>query len=55
VVAAIPPPGTIEPWLFELKVLGGATAFVAAGGLLYWRARRVATAAPLAPGAGQEA
>ena len=55
VVAAIPPPGTIEPWLFELKVLGGATAFVAAGGLLYWRARRVAAAAPLAPRAGQEA
>ena len=55
VVATIPPPGTTEPWLFELKVLGGATAFVAAGGLLYWRARRVAAAAPLAPRAGQEA
>ena len=39
VVATIPPPGTTEPWLFEAKVVGGASAFVAAGGLLYWRAR----------------
>jgi peptidoglycan/LPS O-acetylase OafA/YrhL len=50
VVATIPPPGTTEPWLFELKVLGGASIFVAAGGLLYrhgLRARRLATAAPV--------
>jgi amino acid transporter len=55
IVAVIPPPGTTEPWLLELKVLGGATAFVAAGGLLYWRARRVAAAAPLTVRVGQEA
>jgi protein-S-isoprenylcysteine O-methyltransferase Ste14 len=56
VVATIPPPGTTAPWLFEAKVLGGASAFVAAGGLVYWRARRLAGRAPLlrAP-AGQEA
>ena len=46
VVAAIPPPDTAEPWLFEAKVLGGASAFVAAGGLLYWRARRNAARTP---------
>ncbi len=55
IVAVIPPPGTTEPWLLELKVLGGATGFVAAGGLLYWRARRVAAAAPLTVRVGQEA
>jgi glutamate:GABA antiporter len=55
VVATIPPPGTTEPWLFELKVLGGAAAFVAAGGLLYWRARHVAGTALLRARAGQEA
>ncbi len=48
-VAVIPPPGTVEPWLFELKVVGGATGFVAAGGLLYRRAKR--RAASPAPGA----
>lgn len=49
VVATIPPPGTTQPWLFELKVLGGASIFVAAGGLLYrhaQQARRLAAAAP---------
>ena len=57
VVAAIPPPGTTEPWVFELKVLGGSGAFVAAGVLLYWRAVRVAARAPatLATRAGQQA
>ncbi len=40
VVACIPPPDTHDPLLFELKVVGGALAFVALGGLLYWRARR---------------
>jgi amino acid transporter len=50
VVATIPPPGTTQPWLFELKVLGGASIFVAAGGLLYrhaQRARRLAAAGSL--------
>jgi hypothetical protein len=58
VVATIPPPGTTDPWLFELKVLGGAGAFVATGGLLYWRAARVAArtlAGIQSARAGQEA
>jgi hypothetical protein len=58
VVAAIPPPGTTEPWVFELKVLGGSGAFVAAGALLYWRAVRAAARATTtlaATRAGQEA
>lgn len=48
VVATIPPPGTTQPWLFEVKVLGGASIFVAAGGLLYRHAQRarLAAAAP---------
>ncbi|HEU5170208.1 MAG TPA: APC family permease [Gemmatimonadales bacterium] len=46
-VAMIPPPGTTRAWLFELKVVGGAIAFVAAGGLLYWRARREGARATL--------
>lgn len=48
VVATIPPPGTTQPWLFEIKVLGGASIFVAAGGLLYRHAlrARLAAAAP---------
>jgi hypothetical protein len=57
-VAMIPPPGTTDPWLFELKVAGGAFAFVAAGGLLYWRAVRAAARNPgrmAAARAGQEA
>lgn len=56
VVATIPPPGTTEPWLFELKVLGGSGAFVVAGAVLYrWaqRTRKLAAApawtAPEAP------
>ena len=58
VVAMIPPPGTTDPWLFELKVAGGAFAFVAAGGLLYWRAVRAAARNPARMAtarAGQEA
>ena len=57
VVATIPPPGTTEPWLFELKVVGGSAAFVATGGLLYWRAARVAARnlTGIAARAGQEA
>lgn len=43
-VALIPPPGTVQPWLFELKVAGGAAAFVGAGGALYRRAKRRAGA-----------
>ncbi|HEU4371514.1 MAG TPA: APC family permease [Methylomirabilota bacterium] len=40
VVACIPPPGTPEPWVFWLKVVGGAIAFLLLGGLVYWRAQR---------------
>ena len=38
IVATIPPADT-SPWLFRLKVIGGAVLFVAIGGLVYWRAR----------------
>jgi amino acid transporter len=40
VIATVPPAGTEEPWLFRLKVIGGAGAFVVMGGVLYLRGRR---------------
>ncbi|MFL5514007.1 MAG: hypothetical protein ACJ8CN_16405, partial [Gemmatimonadales bacterium] len=40
VVATIPPSDTAEPWLFRLKVIGGAALFVIIGGVVYWRGRR---------------
>ncbi|MBA3316791.1 MAG: amino acid permease [Gemmatimonadales bacterium] len=40
VIATVPPAGTEEPWLFRLKVIGGAGAFVLLGGILYLRGRR---------------
>jgi glutamate:GABA antiporter len=40
VIATVPPAGTEEPWLFRLKVIGGAGAFVLMGGVLYLRGRR---------------
>lgn len=42
VVAMIPPTGTPDPLLFELKVVGGSLAILLLGGALYWRARRQA-------------
>jgi glutamate:GABA antiporter len=39
-IATVPPGGTEEPWLFRLKVIGGAAGFVLLGGVLYLRARR---------------
>ena len=39
-VATIPPSDTAEPWLFRLKVIGGAGLFVLLGGLVYWRGGR---------------
>ncbi len=39
-VATIPPPDTHDPWIFRLKVVGGAGMFVLLGGLVYWRGRR---------------
>jgi amino acid transporter len=42
VVATIPPSDTPDPWVFRLKVIGGALLFVLIGGGVYWRARRSA-------------
>jgi glutamate:GABA antiporter len=42
VVATIPPGDTTDPWLFRLKVIGGAALFVILGGVVYWRGRRTA-------------
>jgi hypothetical protein len=39
-VAMVPPSDT-DPWLFELKVIGGALGFVVLGGVVYWRRRAV--------------
>jgi amino acid transporter len=40
IVATVPPADTPDPWMFRLKVIGGAGAFVLLGGLVYWRGRR---------------
>jgi glutamate:GABA antiporter len=40
VIATVPPSGTAEPWLFRLKVIGGAGFFVLLGLLIYSRGRR---------------
>jgi glutamate:GABA antiporter len=37
-VATVPPSDT-DPWLFRLKVIGGAALFIGLGGAVYWRAR----------------
>jgi hypothetical protein len=42
VVATIPPSDTPDPWVFRLKVIGGALLFVLIGGVVYWRGRRSA-------------
>jgi glutamate:GABA antiporter len=39
-VATVPPSDTADPWLFRLKVIGGAALFVLLGGVIYWRGRR---------------
>ncbi len=39
IVATIPPPGSENPWLFRIKVMGGAAGFVLLGGGIYWLAR----------------
>lgn len=39
-VATVPPSDTPDPWMFRLKVIGGAAGFVLLGGVLYWRGRR---------------
>ncbi len=40
IIATVPPGGTTDPWLFRLKVIGGAGAFVVLGVLIYLRGRR---------------
>jgi amino acid transporter len=40
IVAMIPPSGDEQPLLFEIKVVGGALAFVGIGGVVYWMANR---------------
>ncbi len=40
VVAMIPPTSSVSRWLFFLKVIGGTLAFVAVGGIIYYRAKR---------------
>jgi amino acid transporter len=39
-IATVPPSGTTDPLLFQIKVIGGAGFFVVLGGLIYWRGRR---------------
>ncbi len=40
VVATVPPSGTTDPWVFRIKVIGGAGLFVVVGLLIYWRGRK---------------
>jgi amino acid transporter len=46
IVASIPPSDTAQPWLFRVKVIGGAALFVVLGGVVYWRARLIAGRLP---------
>jgi glutamate:GABA antiporter len=39
-IATVPPSGTTDPWVFRLKVVGGAGFFVVLGLVIYWRGRR---------------
>jgi glutamate:GABA antiporter len=39
IVATIPPSDTPDPWVFRLKVIGGALLFLLIGGVVYWRGR----------------
>jgi amino acid transporter len=39
-IATWPPSNTAEPWLFRVKVIGGAAFFVVLGLLIFWRGRR---------------
>ncbi|MEP6573352.1 MAG: APC family permease [Gemmatimonadota bacterium] len=40
IVACVPPGGSEGALVFELKVVGGALAFVVLGGIIYWRGQR---------------
>jgi glutamate:GABA antiporter len=44
IVASIPPGDAPDRFVFGVKVIGGAGAFVALGALIYWRARGAARA-----------
>ena len=39
-IATVPPSGATDPWIFRLKVVGGAGFFVVMGLVIYWRGRR---------------
>jgi amino acid transporter len=39
-IATVPPAGTEEPWLFRVKVIGGAAMCILLGGVVYLRGRR---------------
>jgi amino acid transporter len=39
-IATVPPSGTTDPWVFRLKVIGGAGFCVALGLVIYWRGRK---------------
>ena len=39
-IATVPPAGTTDPWVFRLKVIGGAGFCVVLGLVIYWRGRR---------------
>ena len=40
IVAMIPPPGTADVWLHEVKIAGGSLFLILIGLAIYWRARR---------------
>jgi glutamate:GABA antiporter len=40
IIATIPPSGTTDPWLFRLKVIGGAGFCILLGLVIYWRGRK---------------
>jgi len=39
-IATVPPSGTTDPWVFRLKVIGGAGFCVVLGLVIYWRGRK---------------
>ncbi|MGE0127477.1 MAG: APC family permease [Blastocatellales bacterium] len=39
IIATIPPPDMADPFLFRLKVIGGALGFILIGGMIYWIAK----------------
>jgi glutamate:GABA antiporter len=39
-IATVPPSGSTDPWIFRLKVIGGAVFCVVLGLGVYWRGRR---------------